>query len=138
MDEPTKSDPPLQKNPGGGQRGNLNAVRHGLTAGKLPQGLAYVEKKINLFRRRLEAAVEEVKGEIAIGDAAAINSVCKWERHAMLALHWLRKEGDKLSASDKLKFSEAIAKASDARDRALAKLRLDVQDLSPWVIDAKG
>ncbi len=53
-------------------------------------------------------------------DAAAINSILKWERHGLLAAHWLRHEADKLSPSDRLRFSEAIAKASDNRDRNIA------------------
>ena len=138
MSETHKEDSPEEKNKRGGQPDNTNGIRHGLLAGKLPAHLAYVEKRTNAFRRQVEALVIDLKGEIGVMDAAAINSVVKWERHACLALHWLRKEEATMSPTDRLKFSEAICKASDARDRALAKLRLDVQDLSPWVIDAKG
>lgn len=113
-------------------RGNL---RHGLQAGKLPKRLQYIEKKINAFRRKLEDAVEQAKGEVSIVDAAAINSAAKWERHGMLALNWLRKEAETLSVGDRLKFSEAIAKASDNRDKNLRLLGLDVQQ-APWIIDA--
>jgi hypothetical protein len=58
--------------------------------------------------------------------------VLKWERHGLLAAHWLRREAATLSASDRLKFSEAIAKASDARDKAIRSLGLDVKR-SPWI-----
>ena len=39
--------------------------------------------------------------------------------------HRLRKEIDKLSPSDRLRFSEAIAKASDNRDKNIKALGLD-------------
>lgn len=106
-------------------------VQHGLRAelrvGKLPRKLQYIEHRINAFRRKLEDAVVSVKGEVNITDAAAINSACKWERHGILAQHWLRHEAEKLSAGDRLKFSETIAKASDQRDKNIRLLGLDVK-----------
>ena len=105
--------------------GNSNNMRHGLRGGKLPKGCQHIENAVNSLRRQVEAALLEAKGAINITDAAAINSVLKWERHGLLAAHWLRKEGDKLSVSDRLKFSEAIARASDNRDKALRQLDLE-------------
>jgi hypothetical protein len=81
----------------------------------------------------VEAALMAAKGEISIVDAAAINSILKWERHGLLAAHWLRHEAEKLSASDRLRFSEAIAKASDNRDRNIASLGLDAPEPAPWI-----
>lgn len=115
--------------------GNTNSQRHGMTGGKLPKGCQYVENRVNALRRQVEAALIDVKGEIGIVDAAAINSVLKWERHGLLAQHWLRKEADKLSPSDRLRFSEAIAKASDARDKAIRSLGLD-RDHSEDMLDS--
>ena len=111
--------------------GNSNGLRHGLRAGKLPKEMRYIENAVNAFRRELEQAVLDVKGEISIVDAGAINSASKWERHGRIAAHWLRKEADKLSANDRLKFSEAVAKASDARDKNVKSLGLDVKR-NPW------
>ena len=105
--------------------GNTNAVRHGLKGGKLPKGCQYIEHRVNALRRQVEEAVLDVKGEITLVDAAMVNSILKWERHGLLAQHWLRHEADKLSASDRLRFSEAIARASDNRDRAIKALGLD-------------
>ena len=94
---------------------------------KLPKGCEYIEHRVNALppdgRRVMQA-----KGEIGIVDAAAVNSILKWERHGLLAAHWLRHEADKLSASDRLRFSEAIAKASDNRDRNIAALGLHAPD----------
>ena len=72
-------------------------MRQSITcAGKLPRKLMYIENRINGFRRHLEEAVAMAKGEVTIVDAAAINSACKWERHGLLAQHWLRDGTDKL------------------------------------------
>lgn len=141
MPNPPKNEPPKKGKPvfGKGQpahycgkkgrsgavKGNTNRMRHGLAGGKLPAGCQYIENRVNSLRRQVEAAVIELKGEIGILDAAAVNSILKWERHGLLAAHWLRKEAAKLSPSDRLKFSEAIAKASDARDKAIRSLGLD-------------
>src|SRR5262245_48478953 len=90
---------------GGNQLGNTNAARHYLRAGKLPKKLMYVEHRIKRFRRQLEESVDAIKGEVSLVDAAAINSACKWERHGLLTQHWLRHEAEKLSPSERLKFS---------------------------------
>lgn len=123
-----------QKRSGGPPKGSTNAIRHGMMTSKLPKKLEWVEKKANAFRRRLEAAVEEAKGDITLTDAATINTAVKWERHAMLAQAWLREQEATLSASDRLRFSEAIAKASDNRDRNIRQLGLDSKPVAPWVV----
>ena len=108
--------------------GNTNAtIRHGLRGSKLPSGCKYIEHRVNALRRQCEDAVLELKGEVNIIDAAAINSILKWERHGLLAAHWLRHEVDNLSPSDRLKFSESIAKASDSRDKNIRALGLDIK-----------
>lgn len=113
---------------GQNQHGNANAARHYLVGGKLPKTHQYIENRINAFRRHLEQLVGELRGGVNMIDAAAINSACKWERHGLLAQHWLRHEAEKLSASDRLRFSEAIAKASDQRDKNIRLLGLDRDD----------
>jgi hypothetical protein len=142
MTQPPKSGTAIGQNrfcgkPGrsGAPRGNTNAQRHGLRGGKLPKGCQYIENRVNALRRQVETAVIEAKGEIGVVDAAAINSVLKWERHGLLAAHWLRHEADKLTAAERLKFSEAIAKASDARDRNIRALGLDAPQQMPWAIN---
>jgi hypothetical protein len=119
----------------GPAKGNVNAIRHGLTAGKLPKDCQHVEIKINGLRRTLERAVIEAKGEVSLLDAATIQTACKWERHGALALRWLVKAGESLKPLECLKFSEAIAKASAERDRALQALRID-RDARDNVLEA--
>lgn len=120
---------------GGAPRGNVNAQRHGMRGGTLPKGCRYIEHRVNTLRREVEAAILEAKGEIGIVDAAAVNSILKWERHGLLAAHWLRHEAEKLSAGDRLRFSEAVAKASDNRDRNIRVLGLD-RTTKDRIIDA--
>ncbi len=87
--------------------------------------MAYIENAINSLRRQLESAVVECKGAVNIPDASLIDSAAKWERHGRIALHYLRRKGSELTPADCLRFSEAIAKASDARDKAIRLLQLD-------------
>jgi hypothetical protein len=108
---------------GGPSKGSQNNFRHGMKAGKLPKELAYVENRINSFRRQLEEALMTAKGAIGITDAATINTACKHERHGALALHYLRHA--ELSPSDVLRFSAEAAKASNSRDKCIRALNLD-------------
>lgn len=126
-----------KKGRSGPPKGNSNNLRHGMRGGKLPKGCQYIEHRVNNLRRQVEAVLLSSKGKISIVDAAAVNSILKWERHGLLAAHWLRHEAEKLSATERLKFSEAIAKASDSRDRNIRTLGLDVKpepiDLQTYV-----
>ena len=75
--------------------GNGNAVRHGLTVGRLPKGAAYIARETAKFRGALERAVmDKTGGDVSLVDAAAIQTAIRWERHALLAQRWLRNEGD--------------------------------------------
>jgi hypothetical protein len=143
MTKPTQNTPAKRepaKTGKGAPRGNYNSLRHGLRGSKLPKGCRHVENSCNDLRRQLEEAVVLLKREVNISDAAAINSAVKWERHGLLSAHWLRKEGATLSPADRLRFSEAVAKASDARDKAIRSLGLDQleNDSTPWVIPARS
>jgi hypothetical protein len=91
----------------------------------LPSDARYVEKRCNVFRRKLEAMVLAAKGTISLTDAAAINGALRWERFSALAAHWLRKEASSLSASDRLRFAEAMARGGDYRDKNIRLLNLD-------------
>lgn len=110
-----------------------NCLRHGMRGSKLPKDCKYVENAVNALRRNMEAAVLKARGTINILDASAINSILKWERHGMLAAHWLRHEIDTLCPSDRLRFSGEIAKASDCRDKAIRSLGLDAAAPMPWI-----
>lgn len=114
-------------------------LRHGLKAGKLPDGARYIEYQMNALRRQLEDAVLDARGEVDIVDAANIQTAVKWERHGALALRWLRLEVDGLKPLERLHFSREIARASTERDKAIANLNLASNTVhDAWsVIDAK-
>ena len=142
--EPTTSTPATEathkrfcgvKGRSGAPKNNRNALRHGLKSGSLPKDAKYIELRLNNFRRQLEDVVIAVKGEVSLPDAGTIQSCVRWERHACLAHRWLTKQYNELKAIDRLKFSEAIAKASDSRDKAIRTLQLD-RDSNDNIIDA--
>jgi hypothetical protein len=109
----------------GAPPGNRNAMRHGLRSGKLPLNCVYIERQINKLRRTLEDAVVAAHREVTILHASSIETACKWEMHGALALKWLREQGKNLKPMELLNFSQAIAKASTERDKAIATLKLD-------------
>jgi hypothetical protein len=107
-----------------GSLSNRNATRHGLRAGALPKGCAYIKRIVDELRRRIEAAVVAEHGAIPLVAAASINTATRWERHALLAQRWLRLRADEMSDDQRLAYSRDVAKASAERDKALATLRL--------------
>lgn len=115
--------------------GNRNSVRHGLTCGSLPKGAGYIKRISGQFRTAIERAVVDVHGEVTLYHAAIIQTAMRWERHALLAQRWLRREDAKLTVSERLGFSREVARASAERDKCLAALRLD-KDRSQSVVDA--
>lgn len=123
--KPGKSGPP---------KGHGNAIRHGLSCGRLPKQARYIEHRINSLRRQLEEAVQQVRGKITLSDAANIQTALRWERHSMLAQRWLRVEGEKLAPMERLNFSREICKASTERDKALTALQLD-RDATTDILD---
>lgn len=108
----------------GAPKGNNNGVRHGLKSGKLPPDARFIEIRCNLFRRGVEKAVLDAKGDIDLCDAAHINSACRWEKHACLCHRWLTQQWKKLKPDDLVTFSREIARASDNRDKALREIGL--------------
>ena len=138
--------PPKNNTPGdesrkkrvGGQSQNRNAFRHGLRGtGKLPKELAYLECRLNAFRRQLEDTVLAAKGEINLADASAINTSLKWEKHGALAQRWLTTQYDELKPADRLNFSREVARASTERDKSLALLDLGKGARAPWIVPAQ-
>ena len=80
----------------------------------------------------------ELRGEVGLADAAAINSAVRWERHAMLAQRWLRVDVGDMDATTRLAYSRDVAKASSERDKCIRALGLEPSKQSdPWsILDA--
>ena len=113
---------------GGAPAGNRNATRHGvygfLALGRLPKGASYVRRLMGEFRSELERAVVEAHGEVSLSNAALITTVCRHEGRALLLSRYLALEGDALKTLERASLLEAIGRASDARDKAIEKLKL--------------
>lgn len=127
------STPVLSK--GGAPLRNDNAMRHGLRAGKLPHGCGWIMTLCNQFRRALESAVIEQRGELTLTDSMFVNSATKWERHGHLTLRWLRFNVDELNHDQKLAYSREVARASTERDKCIKSLNLDIREMQhdpPW------
>jgi hypothetical protein len=106
-------------------------MRHGLAAGRLPKGCAYITRAVTRFRAGLEAAMVAAGLPIGLVEAATIQTAVRWERHACLCLRWLRTE--ELDPDQRLTFSREIARASSERDKCLRLLGLNHRlAADPW------
>ena len=120
----------------GAQPANSNSFRHGLrcglSGGKLPKELSYVEKRRNAFRRNIEDIVKECRPKISRGQAVkiatAIKSACAWFEYSMKVQRYLREKGDVMSDADRLKYYEADPKAAEKIEGAIRRLDLDRDD----------
>ncbi|MAT70667.1 MAG: hypothetical protein CMJ58_14210 [Planctomycetaceae bacterium] len=105
-----------------------NALTHGMratTLAGLPKGAAYIRRLVLSFRRELEAVVIDAKGEVSFMDGAHINTASRHEQVALLAGRWLKLNAETMSHQERLQYLQAVARASEARDRALSALNLD-------------
>jgi len=111
---------------GGAPRGNANRTRHGLRGTKLPPAAKAEERKLETFRGWLRETLQADGRTIDLATAATMQACERHERGALLALRWLRVEHDKLSLAERLQLLETIARATTARDKALARLGLRI------------
>jgi len=140
MKNPVTQPDASQKKAIGAPIGNTNACRSGMHGSGLPKGCEYIQRSCNEFRRALERAVEDARGEVLLLDAANISTAFRHERHCQLVQRWLRIDGDKMSHSDRLAHSREVARASAERDKAIMALKLpEATDADPWaVVDAQA
>lgn len=109
--------------------GNTHRATHGvwsfLALGKLPKGGAYIRRLLGELRRELETRVNAAHGEISLGNAALVTTVCRHEGRALLLSRYLALEAESLKLLDRMTMLEAIGRATDARDKAIRALDLD-------------
>jgi hypothetical protein len=98
----------------------------------LPKGCHHIDRATCHYRRQLESAVLEARGEITLVDAALVNTAYRAERHAQLAQRWLHREAANMSPADRLGYSREVVKASESRDKAIASLKLERQSSDLW------
>ena len=118
---------------GGAPRGNTNGMRHGLRGAGLPKGCQHIQRATCQFRRQLESAVFDARGEITLVDASYVNTAYRAERHAQLAQRWLMRESEAMTPADRLNYSREVVRASAERDKAITALNLPKRpDSDPW------
>jgi hypothetical protein len=119
---------------------NLNAARTGtklvrLTVGELPRQLNSVKIEGRRYRRALEDATIEVRGEVSVTDAHLIDTATAAMVHAGICRWLLREKIDGMGATDVLACSREMLRAKETRDRSVRALRLD-RDIRRNVIEA--
>ena len=108
----------------------MNAARNGsklnrLVLGDLPKTMHRQLQVIRKYRRRLEAAVMESKGEVNLTDSHLINEAATAEQHACICRWLMRTKLDTMTVSDITKCSSEILKAKTVRNRAVERLQID-------------
>lgn len=126
----------------GPKTGNLNAVKTGtkvalvrLTVGELPKPLLSVKREGRAYRRALERAVLDAKGEINLTDAHLIDTATAATIAAGISRWVLRNKMDGMKGSDIHNCGQAIVKSKQLRDQAVKQLDLDRPPPAPWAID---
>lgn len=119
----------------GAPQGNTNALQAGLRAKKSfvrgKTGLQYADRRLIHLERWCMDSVTARDGECSLTLAATIDSACRWYAHALRVQHWLRHEINDLNPEQRLKYSEAIARACDNRDKHIRLLELDAKPKLP-------
>lgn len=112
---------------GGAPEANTNATRHGLRASALPDGCGYISGQLRSLRRDLVTEVERAHKAVSFAHEVTIQSLLRHERRSLLAARWLRVESG-LSLQDRLALESEIGRATEARDRCLARLEIGTAD----------
>jgi hypothetical protein len=115
-----------------GTPSNTNALKHGLRLRGSMSGVVYVDRAVRRFRVALEAAVVDARGELDTMAQATVQTAAAYFRHSMLAARWLRIHDKDLNHDQRLKYSEAVARALADRDRAMQRLGLDKSTANVW------
>ena len=120
---------------GGAPVGNVNSVRFGhrsarraLPLNRLGKEYAAIDVALRHFRRALEQAVIEARGEVCLTDGMLINTACRHEAVAETVFATIRRG----KAPD---VPQALRLASDSsirRDAAIRKLELTASQPDGW------
>jgi len=108
-----------------------------LTLGLLPKTMARQLQNARKYRRRLEAAVEDVKGSISVYDAHLIDEAANAEVHASVCKWLLRTRLETMTVAEISACSAQVLKSKTIRNKAVEQLDLEREPVSPWVIDAE-
>jgi len=108
----------------------LNQVTNGttirrLTLGNMPTKMRRQTDAARAYRRGLEQAVLDAKGEISVTDCHLIDAAAGAELHQAVCRWILREKLEKMSVADITKCSAEIMKSRETRNRAVKQLGLD-------------
>jgi len=117
----------------GPPKGNLNALKHGRNSkqlrfvlGELPKPMRRVTRYVREYRRYLEAATVELRGDIGDSDAHAIDEASTCEQTIGVSRWLLREKLDAMSVGDVLACMREIRQAKAQRNKAVRELGLSV------------
>jgi len=102
---------------------------HRLVIGRLPPELWQVESNAREYRRALEAATVEVRGEITLTDAHYIDAACEHSVHVAITRWILHHKFSTMRLEQILACKAAAGKAITARNRAVDQLAIDPRSL---------
>lgn len=111
----------------GAQAGNTNAVRHGLRGSQCPPGCQDLDDRLYSLRADIMTELT-ARTDVTLFAEALVQSCIRHERRALLASRWLRKGFDELTVDQRLALLATISKATDDRDRCLARMGIGPQD----------
>jgi len=116
----------------GPKQGNKNALKNGsridrkrLTVGELPTKMIAVKREGRAYRRMLEEAVLDCKGEISVADSHRIDSAAAATIQAGICRWLLRHRFEEMSVTEIRNCTNDILKAKQARDAEVEALGLD-------------
>src|SRR5262245_58388668 len=119
-----------------GARGNRNSLKNGNTAflsGRWPGGCQAITRAVRKLRKQLEGEIIARTGDLDVYSAALIQTATRHEARALLWQRWARERFDTLTTEQLLAITRELGSASDARDRCLKALGLDVRPgADPW------
>jgi hypothetical protein len=101
------------------------------TIGSLGPGRGHVVVSLRGTRDWLETVTIQRYGEISLLHAAYINTAVRNERTAQLSQLYLKENPD-LPLADRLNLLRGIGAASEARDRAIEKLKIEQTPADLW------
>jgi hypothetical protein len=105
----------------GAPKGNSNATTSGLRGSKLPKAARSEEIKLHSLRALLRRLAAQ-EGQQSDATELTIQAALRHETTALLALRWLRLESEGMGIDTRLNLLATVAKATEARDRAIARL----------------
>ena len=104
------------------RRSGTNTTR--LVLGELPKSMCRQTQNGRRYRRMLEEAITELRGEVNLTDAHLVDEASQAEMHAGLCRWLMRNKLDTMSVADIRACSEQILKAKTARNKAVERLKL--------------